>query len=61
VFLGEAAQSMVQNADYEIPYLRKQLAKSNQQVLDADRKQDECAAAPLARRRPAAAPSSPAA
>jgi hypothetical protein len=41
VFLGEAAQAMVQNADYEIPYLRKQLAKYNQQVLDADRKQAE--------------------
>jgi hypothetical protein len=41
VFLGEAAQAMVQNTDYEIPYLRKQLAKHNQQVLDADRKQAE--------------------
>jgi hypothetical protein len=29
---------MVQNVDYEIPYLRKQLAKSNQQITDADRK-----------------------
>ena len=32
VFLGEAAQAMVQNADYEIPFLRKQAARYDQQV-----------------------------
>ena len=32
VFLGEAAQTMVQNADYEIPFLRKQGTRFDQQV-----------------------------
>ncbi len=38
VFIGEAAHSMVQNVDYEIPYLRKQAAKHNTVITDADRK-----------------------
>eukprot|EP00878_Enallax_costatus_P037730 GHUV01042683.1.p1 GENE.GHUV01042683.1~~GHUV01042683.1.p1 ORF type:complete len:110 (-),score=17.25 GHUV01042683.1:120-449(-) len=41
VFIGEAAQTLVQNADYEIPYLQKQMAKCNQQMADADRRQSE--------------------
>lgn len=41
VFIGEAAQTMVQNVDYEIPHLQKQMTKCNQQMADADRKQSE--------------------
>ncbi|WIA38655.1 hypothetical protein OEZ86_001962 [Tetradesmus obliquus] len=41
VFVGEAAQTMIQNVDYEIPYLRKQMAKCNQQMADADRRHAE--------------------
>lgn len=41
VFIGEAAQTMVQNVDYEIPYLRKQMTKCNQQMADADRRHVE--------------------
>ena len=33
VFLGEAAQTLVQNVDYEIPFLRKQGARFDQQVV----------------------------
>ena len=33
VFLGEAAQTLVQNVDYEIPFLRKQAARFDQQVI----------------------------
>lgn len=41
VFIGEAAQTMVQNVDYEVPYLRKQMTKCNQQMADADRRHVE--------------------
>jgi hypothetical protein len=41
VFLGEAAQMMVQNVDYEIPFLRKQIARMDQQIADCDRKHAE--------------------
>jgi hypothetical protein len=41
VFLGEAAQSLVQNADYEIPFIRKQGQRLDQQVTDCDRKHAE--------------------
>lgn len=41
VFVGEAAQTMVQNVDYEVPYLRKQMAKCSQQMADAERRQGE--------------------
>ena len=39
--IAEAAQTMIQNVDYEIPYLRKQMAKCNQQMADADRRHAE--------------------
>ncbi|EFJ50509.1 hypothetical protein VOLCADRAFT_80276 [Volvox carteri f. nagariensis] len=42
VFLGECASILVQNVDFEIPYLRKQAAKQNQQIVDCDRKHSEC-------------------
>ncbi|GIL55532.1 hypothetical protein Vafri_11095 [Volvox africanus] len=42
VFLGECAGTLVQNVDFEIPYLRKQAAKFNQQIVDCDRRHAEC-------------------
>ncbi|GAX76259.1 hypothetical protein CEUSTIGMA_g3703.t1 [Chlamydomonas eustigma] len=41
VFLGEAAQNMIQNVDYEIPYLRKQGNRFDQQVAENERKAAE--------------------
>lgn len=41
VFIGEAAQTMIQNVDYEVPYLRKQMAKCSQQMADAERRHGE--------------------
>ena len=41
VFIGEAALTMIQNVDYEVPYLRKQMSKCSQQMADAERRHAE--------------------
>lgn len=41
VFIGEAAHTMIQNVDYEVPYLRKAMAKCSQQMADAERRHGE--------------------
>lgn len=41
LFLGEAAQTLVQNTDYEIPFLKRQAAKSDQQIEDGERRHTE--------------------
>lgn len=39
VFVGEAAQTLVQHVDYEIPYLRRQATKLHGAITEAERKQ----------------------
>lgn len=41
IFLGEAGQLLVRNVDFEIPYLKQQAAKEQQQLADLERKHTE--------------------
>jgi hypothetical protein len=42
VHLGEAAQLLVTNTDYEAPYLQRAAAKQAQLIQDHERRRAEC-------------------
>ena len=41
IYVAEAAQSLCRNADFEVPFLRKQAARYQQQLADLERRKAE--------------------